>query len=39
VREPFLERFHAYADAHVLGDSRDPATTMSALIHPIMSRG
>lgn len=34
VREPFLERFHAYADAHVLGDSRDPATTMSALIHP-----
>ncbi|ODU69403.1 MAG: betaine-aldehyde dehydrogenase [Novosphingobium sp. SCN 66-18] len=34
VREAFLERFHAYADAHVLGDSRDPATTMSALIHP-----
>lgn len=34
VRDSFLERFHAYADAHVLGDSRDPATTMSALIHP-----
>ncbi|MBF5092934.1 MULTISPECIES: aldehyde dehydrogenase [unclassified Novosphingobium] len=34
VREEFLERFHAYADAHVLGDSRDPTTTMSALIHP-----
>lgn len=34
VREAFLERFHAYADAHVLGDSRDPVTTMSALIHP-----
>lgn len=34
VREPFLERLHAYADTHVLGDSRDPATTMSALIHP-----
>lgn len=34
VREEFLERFHAYADRHVLGDSRDPATTMSALIHP-----
>ena len=34
VREEFLERFHAHADRHVLGDSRDPATTMSALIHP-----
>jgi betaine-aldehyde dehydrogenase/5-carboxymethyl-2-hydroxymuconic-semialdehyde dehydrogenase len=34
VREAFLEKFHAYADAHVLGDSRDGATTMSALIHP-----
>lgn len=34
IREAFLERFHAYADAHVMGDSRDPATTMSALIHP-----
>ncbi|KAJ8138457.1 hypothetical protein OY671_008330, partial [Metschnikowia pulcherrima] len=34
VREPFLERFHAYADTHVSGDSRDPATTMSASIHP-----
>ena len=34
VRDAFLERFHAYADRHVLGDSRDPATTMSALIHP-----
>jgi acyl-CoA reductase-like NAD-dependent aldehyde dehydrogenase len=35
VRDAFLERFHAYADAHVMGDSRDPATTMSALIHPV----
>lgn len=34
VRDAFLEKFHAYTDAHVLGDSRDPATTMSALIHP-----
>lgn len=34
VREAFLEKFHAYADKHVMGDSRDPATTMSALIHP-----
>ena len=30
----FLERFEAHADAHVLGDSRDPATTVSPLIHP-----
>jgi betaine-aldehyde dehydrogenase/5-carboxymethyl-2-hydroxymuconic-semialdehyde dehydrogenase len=35
IREEFLAKFHAYADAHVLGDSRDAATTMSALIHPI----
>ena len=34
VLEEFLERFHAHTDAHVLGDSRDPATTMSPLIHP-----
>lgn len=34
VREEFLARFHSYTDTHVLGDSRDPATTMSALIHP-----
>ena len=35
VAEKFLAAFHAYAEAHVMGDSRDPATTMSALIHPI----
>lgn len=35
VREAFLERFHHYADQHVLGDSLDPATTVSAMIHPI----
>lgn len=34
IRDAFLAKFHAYADAHVMGDSRDPATTMSALIHP-----
>lgn len=35
IKDAFLERFHAHTDAHVMGDSRDPATTMSALIHPI----
>ena len=34
IREPFLEAFNRSADAHVLGDSRDPATTVSPLIHP-----
>jgi acyl-CoA reductase-like NAD-dependent aldehyde dehydrogenase len=34
LREPFLERFHAHVDAEVLGDSREPATTISPLIHP-----
>lgn len=34
VRDAFLERFHAYTDKHVMGDSRAPETTMSALIHP-----
>ncbi len=34
IREPFLERFHAAVDAHVLGDPRDPSTTVSPLIHP-----
>lgn len=34
VREEFLERFHAHTDAHVLGDSRDPSTTISPMIHP-----
>lgn len=34
VMAAFLEKFHAYADRHVMGDSRDPATTMTALIHP-----
>jgi betaine-aldehyde dehydrogenase/5-carboxymethyl-2-hydroxymuconic-semialdehyde dehydrogenase len=34
VRDAFLERFHAHVDRHVLGDSRDPATTIAPMIHP-----
>ena len=34
IKREFLERFHAYVDKHVMGDSRDAETTMSALIHP-----
>jgi betaine-aldehyde dehydrogenase/5-carboxymethyl-2-hydroxymuconic-semialdehyde dehydrogenase len=33
VLDAFLERFHAAADAHVLGDPREDATTISPLIH------
>jgi len=34
VREPFLKRFHAAVDEHVLGDPREDETTVSPLIHP-----
>ena len=34
IREPFLERFHAAVDRHVLGDPREAQTTVSPLIHP-----
>jgi acyl-CoA reductase-like NAD-dependent aldehyde dehydrogenase len=34
VRDEFLERFAAAADAHVLGDPREEATTISPMIHP-----
>jgi len=34
VLDEFLERFNAATDAHVLGDPRDDATTVSPLIHP-----
>ncbi|MFI5035245.1 MAG: aldehyde dehydrogenase [Acidimicrobiales bacterium] len=34
VREEFLARFTAETERHVLGDSRDPATTVAPLIHP-----
>jgi betaine-aldehyde dehydrogenase/5-carboxymethyl-2-hydroxymuconic-semialdehyde dehydrogenase len=34
VKDEFLDRFHAAVEAHVLGDPRDDATTVSPLIHP-----
>jgi acyl-CoA reductase-like NAD-dependent aldehyde dehydrogenase len=34
VRDAFFERFREATDAHVLGDPRDAATTVSPLIHP-----
>lgn len=34
VRKEFLRLFHQHVDAHVMGDSRDPRTTMAPLIHP-----
>ncbi len=34
VAEAFLAHFHAFTDRHVMGDSRDPRTTMAPLIHP-----
>ena len=34
IREPFLERFHAAVDRHVLGDPRNDATTIAPMIHP-----
>lgn len=34
VSAEFLDLFNTFTDAHVLGDSRDPRTTISPLIHP-----
>ena len=34
VSGEFLELFQDFTDAHVLGDSRDPRTTISPMIHP-----
>ena len=34
IETEFLELFNKYTDAHVLGDSRNPAVTISPLIHP-----
>ena len=34
VAKEFLEIFNVYTDKHVLGDSRNPSTTISPLIHP-----
>ncbi len=35
VAVEFEALFHKYADKHVMGDSRDADTTMSAMIHPV----
>ena len=34
IRDEFLERFTKVTQRHVLGDSREPQTTISPLIHP-----
>ncbi len=34
IQEEFLARFRSYTDEHIMGDSRDPTTTLSPLIHP-----
>ena len=34
VSNEFYERFSAYTDKHILGDSRAAATTISPIIHP-----
>lgn len=34
VEAEFLDLFDAHTDKHVLGDSRNPTTTISPLIHP-----
>jgi betaine-aldehyde dehydrogenase/5-carboxymethyl-2-hydroxymuconic-semialdehyde dehydrogenase len=34
ISEQFMELFDKHTDAHVLGDSRNPQTTISPLIHP-----
>ncbi|MET0146743.1 MAG: aldehyde dehydrogenase family protein [Ilumatobacteraceae bacterium] len=34
VRDEFVERFDGAVERHVLGDSRDAATTMAPMIHP-----
>ncbi len=34
VSDDFLALFNKHTDAHILGDSRNPSTTISPLIHP-----
>ena len=34
VRDDFVALFEHYVNAHVLGDSRDPTTTIAPMIHP-----
>ncbi len=35
IKPEFMERFVYHTEQHVYGDSRDPATTLSAAIHPL----
>ena len=35
IKDDFLDRFHAHADALVLGDSRDPGTDIAPLANPV----
>ena len=35
IKDAFLEKMRAITQAHVLGDSRDAATTISPMIHPV----
>jgi len=35
IKDEFLEKFHAYVDTHVMGDSRNSDTTIAAMIHPV----
>ena len=34
IRDEFLTKFHAHADALVSGDSRDPSTRIAPMVHP-----
>lgn len=34
VRDSFLDRFQRHVATHVMGDSRDPTTTIAPMIHP-----
>lgn len=34
VADEFLDLFHRYTDKQILGDSRNPSTTISPMIHP-----
>ena len=34
VADDFLDLFNSFTDEHVMGDSRDPRTTVSPMIHP-----
>ncbi len=34
IRDDFAAAFRTYTEAHVLGDPRDPATTVAPVVHP-----